>query len=105
MLDPSTCSCNQYSVPLWKTTNPFHLNRTNFHLEAFYSHFQLLLAMNIPTVCILLFVHGVANTVDPWLATERYNMSVLLIFFTVSMVVAATFLMFYNKSVLYFTST
>lgn len=57
--------------------------------------------MNIPTVCILLFVHEVANTVDPWLATERYNMSVLLTFFTTSMVVAATFLMFCNKSVLY----
>lgn len=57
--------------------------------------------MDIPRVCILLFVREVANAVDPWLATERYNMSVLLIFFTINMVVAATFLMFCNKSVLY----
>lgn len=57
--------------------------------------------MNIPTVCILLFVHEVANTVDPWLATERCNMSELLIFFTISMVVAAAFLIFCNKGVFY----
>lgn len=56
--------------------------------------------MNIPTVCILLFVHEVAYTVDPWLATETYNMSVADIFM-ISMVVAATFLMFCNKGVLY----
>lgn len=100
MLDPCTGSCCHYSLLLWKTANPVHLKRTNFQLKASYPAFRCCQSQ-IHTVCILQFVHEVANTVDPWLATERCNMSVLLLFFMTSMVVAATFLMFCH-SVSYF---
>lgn len=99
VLDTSTGGGSQYSVLLWKTANPF------IWTEHIFIWKPLILlpdgASHEYTFCTLQFVHEVANTDDPWLATERYNMSVLLIFFMTSMLIAATFLMFCSESVLY----